>query len=160
MLELGEDLFDRVQVGAVGRQEQQVGAGLPDGPSDGRVFVAAEISRHHDIAWRQCRDEELFDIGAESVAIDRAIEDAGRVDPVEAQRGDEGHGAPVDVRGAPDQALALGRPAAQGRHVGSDFFLGPGLVDEDQPARINPFLMALPTCPLGRKTRQPVRRLL
>lgn len=31
MFELGEDLLDRVEARAVGRQEQQVGAGLSDG---------------------------------------------------------------------------------------------------------------------------------
>jgi hypothetical protein len=33
----------------------------------------------------------------------------------------------------PDEALAARRPASQGRHVG----LGPGLVDENQPGRID-----------------------
>jgi hypothetical protein len=31
VLELGEELLDRVEVGAVGRQEEEMGAGGPDG---------------------------------------------------------------------------------------------------------------------------------
>ena len=120
-----------------------MGTGLSDRLPDSCAFVTGEIVHHHHIARRQCRDEELFDIGAEGVAVDRAVEDAGRVDPVDAQRGDKRHGAPVAVRRAPDQAFAPGRPAAQVRHIG----FGPGLVDEDQPARINPFLVAFPARP-------------
>src|SRR5215204_6281425 len=36
-------------------------------------------------------------------------------------------------------------PAAQGRHVGLD----PGLVDEDEPSRLNPTLTGLPARPLA-----------
>ena len=39
------------------------------------------------------------------------------------------------------EALALRAPAPQGRHVG----LHPGLVDEDQPVRIDPGLYRAPT---------------
>ncbi len=44
MFEFGEDLLDRVQVGTVWRQEQQVGAGVSDGFSDGCVLWLARLS--------------------------------------------------------------------------------------------------------------------
>ena len=126
-----------------------MGAGVSDGLSDGCVFVAGKIVHNDHIAWGQRGDEEVFDIGLEGLGVDRSVEDARRVDPVDAQCGDEGHGAPVAVRRAPDQAFALRRPAAQRSHVG----FGPGLVDEDQPARINPFLVALPARPSAHDVR-------
>ena len=42
-LELCEDLLDRIEVGTVGRQEEQLGASAADRLADGLVFVAAEI---------------------------------------------------------------------------------------------------------------------
>jgi len=51
MFEFGEDLLDRVQVGTVWRQEQQVGAGISDGLSDSCVFVAGKIVHNDHIAW-------------------------------------------------------------------------------------------------------------
>ena len=53
---------------------------------------------------------------------------------------EEGQRAPMAVRGEAAQTLALGPPSAQRRHVGLD----PGLVDEDQPAWVDPALVGLP----------------
>ena len=82
-------------------------------------------------------------MGAEALAVDRAIEDAGCCDPVKAQRAEEGQGPPPSLRGEAAEALALRRPAAQGNHVRLD----PGLVDEDQAFRIEPGLQGLPAPP-------------
>jgi len=43
VLEFGEDLLDRIEIGAVGRQEQEPGSGATDRLSNGRPFVAAQI---------------------------------------------------------------------------------------------------------------------
>ena len=74
MFELGEELFDRVEVGAVGWQEQQVRAGVANGSSDGFSLVAAEIVEHHNVARTEGRDQRLLDPGAEALAVNRAIE--------------------------------------------------------------------------------------
>ena len=84
--------------------------------------------------------ELLLDIGAEALAVDRSVEDARRGEPVAAQRAEEGQRAPVAVRGEAAQALALGPPAAQRRHVGLD----PGLVDEHQSPRVETGLPGAP----------------
>ena len=50
MFEFGEHLFDGIEVGAVGRQEDEVRAfGSGDGAS-GLAFVAAEVIQDDDIA--------------------------------------------------------------------------------------------------------------
>ena len=103
-LELGEDLLDRVEVGAVGRQEEELGAGGPDRLADGLALVAAEIVHDDDVAGRERRDEELLDPGGEDLAVDRPVEHAGRVDPVVAQRGEEGQRAPAAERRLGDAA--------------------------------------------------------
>jgi hypothetical protein len=43
VLELGEDLLDRVEVGRVFRQEEELGASRSDRASNGSAFVASEI---------------------------------------------------------------------------------------------------------------------
>ena len=41
--ELGKDLLDRVEVGTVGRQEEELGSGRSDGPAHGLSLVTAEV---------------------------------------------------------------------------------------------------------------------
>ena len=85
-------------------------------------------------------DEELLDIGAEAFAVDRAVEQAGRIDAVIAESGKERRGLPLALRDLVDEALSLRRPAAKPGHVG----LGPRLVDEDQTPGIDAALIGSP----------------
>ena len=55
MFELGEDLFDGIEVGAVGRQEDEVGAFGSDDGAGGLAFVAAEVVQDDDFARREGR---------------------------------------------------------------------------------------------------------
>ena len=145
VLYLGEGLLDRIEVGRVWRQEAEGCAGSPDALAHGGGFVAAEIVHDDDVAWFEDRDELLLDIGAEARAVDRSVEDAGSGEPVAARGAEEGHCAPVAVRGKAAQALAPRPPAAQRRHVGLD----PGFVDEDQPAGIEAALPGSPPLSLA-----------
>ena len=49
MFEFGEELFDRVQIGRVFRQEEEVRARRTDSAADSTAFVRAEIVHDHDI---------------------------------------------------------------------------------------------------------------
>lgn len=77
-------LLDRVQVGTVGRQEQEPCADAPDGAANCGTLMAGEIIHDHHITCRECRDETLLDIAGEAVAVDRLIHDTRRIDPVAA----------------------------------------------------------------------------
>jgi len=79
-LELGEDLLDGVEVGGVFGQEDEPGADSSDGLPHPLPLVGAEIVEDHSVARLEGRDEELLDIGAETFAVDRAVEQAGRID--------------------------------------------------------------------------------
>ena len=85
MFKLGKDLFDRIEVRAVRRQEEKPGASSADGTAYRLALGAAEIIKDNDITWFQRRDEHLFDGDPERLAVARAIEDPWRVDPVVAQ---------------------------------------------------------------------------
>ena len=63
MFELGEDLFDGIEVGAVGRQKDEVGAFVSDDGAGGLAFVAAEVVQNNDIAGREGRGEDFLDVG-------------------------------------------------------------------------------------------------
>ena len=141
--ELSEELLDGVEVGGVWRQKEEPCAGLSDGLANRLSLVAAEVVHDDDVAGGEGRDQQLTHIGGEPLPVDRPVEHEGGVYAVVAQRRDEGHGAPVAVRGLGDQGLAPCAPAVGPDHVG----LGPGLIDEDQPPRVNLALMALPPRP-------------
>ena len=98
-------------------------ASLADGASDRLAFVAAQIVEHHDVAGPQRRYQELHHPREKNGAVNRAVDDARRGDAIGTQRGKEGHGHPVAVRHAGEQALAPRCPAMSAGHVG----LGPGL---------------------------------
>ena len=57
VLELGEELLDWVQVGAICRQEDQMSPCGPDGAPCAAPLVAAQITENDDVAWGQpCPD--------------------------------------------------------------------------------------------------------
>ena len=141
-LELGERLFDRVQVRTVGRQIEQLGAHRADRSADRWVLMAGQIVHDHDVAWSEGWDQELLQPGEETLGVDRAIQDAGRDDAVPSQSGHEGECLTRAVRHFADQTLTSGAATMQAGHVG----LHPGLIDEDQTGRSN---LALPLMPLA-----------
>ena len=94
----------------------------------------------HRIALAQFRDEDLLDISAKALAIDRSVDDAGRGEAVATQSRQEGEGPPFAKGRFGDEALASGASAVDARHVG----FGPGLVDEDEPLRIDRRLTRFP----------------
>jgi hypothetical protein len=140
-LELGEDLFDGVEVGGVFRQEYQAGSDIPDRLAHRLSFVGSEIVEDDDVARLQSRHEELIDIGAETLAVDGSVKQAGRVDAVVAQGGEERRGLPLALRDLVDEARSPWRPAAKPCRVG----LRPGLIDEDQTPGINVPLVGAPS---------------
>ena len=73
MFELGEEFFDRIEVGRVFREQDQPGADAPYGLSDGFPLMGAKIVHDHDVTRAQCRDELRLDIGAEAFAVDQPL---------------------------------------------------------------------------------------
>jgi len=94
-------------------------------------------------------EENLLDIGSKGRAIDGTVEQPWRVDPVVAERCQEGGGLPVAVRDLGGEPHAALRPSPQRRHVG----LGPGLVDEDQALGSDAVLILDPLPPSASNVR-------
>ena len=74
-LELREAELDGIEVRAVGWQVPEGGPGGLDGALDAGDLVGPESVGNDDVAGLQGRHQDLFDVGAEALAIDRAVED-------------------------------------------------------------------------------------
>jgi len=147
--ELGKDLLNRVEVWAIGREEEEPGAPVSNRLANRLSFVAAKVVHDDDVAWPEGWRQHLAHIGREPFPVDRPVQHEGGVDPVVAQRRDEGHGPPVAVGGLRDQRLSPCAPAMGTDHVG----LGPGLVNENEPGGINLSLVFLPSGALAGHVR-------
>jgi hypothetical protein len=82
--QLCEELFDWIEIRAVGRQEHQMGAGVADSASRGVAFMAAEIVEDYDIALGKCRDQYLLQVKGEELTIDGSIDDPGCIKAIDA----------------------------------------------------------------------------
>jgi hypothetical protein len=129
-----------LRVWRVGGQEKELGFGGADRGANGAALMAAEVVHNDNVARREDGRENLLDIGAEAHAIDRSVDDAGRGEPVATQRRQEREGPPSAEGCLGDEALAFGASAMGARHVG----FRPGLVDEQEPPRIDRRLTRLP----------------
>ena len=120
VFDLGENLLDRIHVGAVGRQEPSFGAGRLNGLADAGDLVGAKVVHEDDVSFAQGRCEGLFDIGAEFLAVDGTIEDAGSGEAVPVSIGTQ-KGPPIGVQKGPllwrirNDRAESGRCAGQSR---------------------------------------------
>src|SRR3546814_8343869 len=112
VFDLGECLLDGIEIGRVWRQEPEAGAGGADRIAYDAGLMAAEIVHDDDISRLEAGDQLLANLGQEAFAVDRTIEDARRGEPIAAQGAQEGHGAPVAVRGEAAPPLTSRHPAA------------------------------------------------
>ena len=62
-LELGEGHLDRIEVGAVGRQEAQLCASALDGVTHGNRLVGGQVIHDDNVTWRECWHQHLLHIG-------------------------------------------------------------------------------------------------
>jgi hypothetical protein len=71
---LGEGMLDRVEVGRVGRQEQQPAAYRLDQMADPLALVRAQVVQHHYLAGAQVGQQRVGDVGVEDQAVGRTLE--------------------------------------------------------------------------------------
>ena len=141
MLDLGEGLFDRIEVGRVWRQIPEPCAGSFNEGAQRSRLVTAEVVHNDDVAWLKLRDENLLNIGAEAFSVDWTIEQARCGEAVPTQGAEESQCPPMAVWREAPQPLAFWSPSAQWGHVGLD----PGFVDEDKAARVDPVAIMDPS---------------
>jgi hypothetical protein len=131
---LGEGHLDRVEVGTIGRQEQDPGTPGRDGVLGGLALMGRQIIHDHDIAFGEGWGELFFDISLEDRAVHRGVDNKGGGEPVAAQAGDKSLGHPMAEWRLCAKPLALWAAAARTSHLGCRS----GLVKKDQPMRLKP----------------------
>lgn len=140
LLEFGEDVFDRVQVGRVRRQINQFGphdlyrGRRCDGP------VAREIVEHHEIARPQMWRKELFAESGKAESVNRTIENHRGPRPLKTHGMHQRVGLPVTAGNRVDQPLAASGPTSKPSHA----CLQACFVDEHEPFGIDIVLAGLP----------------
>lgn len=94
-LSLAKGYLDRIEVGAIGRQEEEMRSLGADALASFLSLMACQIVEDHDVSLGQGRGQFILDVEREEFAVDRTIDDPRRGDSVVAQGRDEGHGLPV-----------------------------------------------------------------
>lgn len=110
--------LDGIEVRAVGRKKEDVGAGISYGFANGVALVAAQVVEDDDVLWRQGWDQSLLDPGREDGAVDWAVEDERRDNTIMPQAGQEGQRLPVAMGDFVQIGLPALTPAMCPSHVG------------------------------------------
>lgn len=108
-LEFGEGHFDRIEVGTVGRCEEEPRAARFQDRLGFLAFMAGEIVEDDHVAGLKRRGELRFDIGLESRAVHGAVDDPWRGQSIAAQGCDEGLGFPMAKGRTRFEALVTAR---------------------------------------------------
>ena len=72
-----EKAFDRIEIGAVGREVEEHGSDASMAARTARP-CGCKVVHDHDVAGAEFGNENLMDIGVESVAVDRPVEEHRR----------------------------------------------------------------------------------
>jgi hypothetical protein len=144
-LELGEKVFDGVEVGGVSRQMAQAGAGSFDSLLDACHFMTGQVVGDNDIARLERGAQEVAHIAAEGRAIHGTVEHHGGGERLDPQAGDEGGALPLSTWHSRYAALALGSTAMGASHVGRHA----GFIQKHQFGDIKRGLAFPPLLPCG-----------
>jgi len=140
-LELGEGIFDRIEVGTVRRQIAKFGATGLDSLPDADDLVGGQIVHDDDVAWAQGRRQHLLDPGEEALSVHRTVQKHRCNKARELEAADKSDGFPMTVRNRCTAALALWRPATKACHLRRKS----ALIDKDQVFGVK---IVLALCPI------------
>lgn len=126
--QLGKRLLDRVHVGAIGREVEQLGARGLDQLLDPRPLVGGQIVHDDNVAFREGRNEAVFHPVLEQGGGDRTIIGLRRHEPAKADAGDERDRLVMAVRHADAQPPSAPATPTFARQIGR----GARFVDEDE----------------------------
>ena len=110
---------------------------------------APRVVSDDDVAWLQGRHQDLFDVGAEALAIDRAVEDTRCGQPRDPQRSEKRAGLPAPAGGVVVDARATRGPAVPPKQLGGDA----GFVQKHEVGDVPGRRRRVPRDPRGRDVR-------
>ena len=149
--DLGEDLFDGIEVRAIGRQVEQEHARVFKAFADTGNLVGGEIIDDNDASRLHFWDQAFVQPLTEDHAGHRAWQQLRGQDAIMRQPGDKSGGHPVAVWGFGEQLQSLMAPTMAARHrcVGASF------INEHKTPKVEPRLRSLPKLP-GQRDVRPV----
>src|SRR5207342_164125 len=142
LFEFGEGHLDRIEIRAVGRQEQEARAGVGDEALRLFVLMARQVVEDHRVTLAQNGDEDLRDIGEETLGVDRPLEHEGRNQSLAGEAGKKRRCLPMPVRRMAEGTCADVGPGVTTRHR----CRRPSFVEENWPA-VEALLYASPHFP-------------
>lgn len=148
-LQLCKRQFDRIEVGTVGGQKAEPRADGFDGRLHLRLLVHREVIEYHHVARAERRHQDLLDVGEEGGVIERAVEDSGGRETLNAERRDHRVGLPMAARCVIPQPQAARAAAVAAQQIGGDA----RLVEKDIAARIVQGQRVLPPATRGGNIR-------
>ncbi len=131
-LELGKRELNRVEIGAVWRQETDPRPGAFNGGLHRRLFVDGEVVEDDDIAAPERRHEHLLDVREERRVVEGAVKDRWRGEALHAQGRDHRVGLPVPTRGMVPEPCPARAPTIPPQEIGGDA----GLIHKDIAAGV------------------------
>ena len=134
VLDFREDLFDGIEVGTVGRQEEHAGIASVHRFDHAAHFVRWQVVEDEDVARAELRGQFLLDVFPKEFAIEGAVDNHRGEEPVEAEGGHEGGSFPVAVGHEIEHALIGRSPAVEAGHRG----VAEGFVEENEALGIDP----------------------
>ena len=143
--ELREAELDRIEIGTVGRQVAQGGAGGFDRVLDAVDMMRREVIGEDDVAGRERGDEDLGDVGEKAVAIHRAVDHPRCGQPGDAQAGDKGAGLPPSHGGMVADPVAAWAAAVPPQQIRGDA----GFIEKDEARGVPGRRGRLPLVPRG-----------
>lgn len=132
-LELGEGIFDWIEIGTVGRQIAEFGATGLDSLPDADDLVSGQIVHDDDVAWAQGWRQHLLDPGEEALSVHRTVQKHRCNKARERESADKSDGFPMTVGNGGAATLALWRPATKACHLRRKATL----IDKDQVFGVN-----------------------
>ena len=138
-----EDLFDGIEIGAVGREEEDAGVVLGQGVGEAFHFVGGQIIQDEDVPGSHTGSEFLADVLHEEFAVQGAVDDHRGEQALAADGDDEGGRFPMAMGHGIDDPPGREPPAVEAGHRRR----AERLVEEDEAAGVDPGLDDLPRGP-------------
>ena len=145
-VQFGERELDRVEVGTIGREKSELGAGRFDGGADLGLFVHGQVVEDDDVAWSQRGHQDLLDVRQKTRTVDGPVEHGRRAQPVRPQPDDDRVGLPVPAGRVVVEALATKTPAIPAEQVGRDA----AFIEKDVLSHVAEWQPLSPVAPLSR----------
>lgn len=125
--DLGEHHFNRIEVRAVRRQEEERACTLLNQQGDLFPMMGRQVVQHHQLPWSKFRKKDVADIPDKDITVYRALDDQRRRWPTGGHRAYQGLVLPPVPGDTPDRSSMTGRTSVAPRHRGVE----PAFVQKD-----------------------------